>query len=196
MTLSNAIRYRDALMLAILTSRPIRSRNMLSIELGKHLIRLDRTWRLEFEAREVKNRQALSFDLPASLTSHMDRYVSQVRPMFPEANASTKLWISKDGTILGRQFLYWRIKKITKRLLGQSINPHFLRDCAATTLTTEKPELAPSARPLLGHRYASTTERYYVQADQISASRRVNDVLDNLIDATETSGIAKRRAAR
>src|SRR4051812_13545632 len=51
---------------------------------------------------------------------------------------------------------------ITRRLVGVAINPHLLRDCAATSLSTVSPAAALSAAALLGHRQFATTERYYI----------------------------------
>lgn len=178
--LEQAIAYRDALMLALLAARPVRVKNMTSIEIGRHLVRQGNTWHLQFEAGEVKNRVPLDFTVPASLAAHVDHYLDRVRPAFPQAASSRLLWLNRYGTRLGRQFVYWRITKLTRRLFDQAINPHLLRDCAATTLAVEAPEIVAVARPLLGHTHAETTERYYIQASQLMASRRINALLDAL----------------
>ncbi len=176
--LKAAIAFRDALMLALLAARPLRVKNMTAIEIGRHLLGDGGEWNLTFEAHEVKNRQHLDFTLPRSLVPYLDHYLAVVRPMFPGATESRLLWLNQYGPRLGRQFVYWRITKLTKRLFGRAINPHLLRDCAATTLAIEAPEIVRAARPLLGHRYAGTTEKYYIQADQLTASRRINAILD------------------
>jgi integrase len=73
-----------------------------------------------------------------------------------------------------------RITKLTKRLFGTSINPHLLRDCAASSLAAVSTDVARAAAPLLGHRHFSTTERHYIRADNLAASRRLNTILDRL----------------
>jgi hypothetical protein len=40
--------------------------------------------------------------------------------------------------------------------------------------------MARAAGPLLGRRHVSTTERYYIQADNLAASRRLGAILDQL----------------
>jgi integrase len=92
--------------------------------------------------------------------------------------------LSHDGGYRGRPLtahsLYCRIIVITKRLLGRSINPHLLRDCAATTLSTRSPDDALTAAALLGHRNFRTTERYYIRANQLEASRQVGMLIDRI----------------
>ncbi len=81
--------------------------------------------------------------------------------------------------------VYQRITRLTRRLFGTPINPHLLRDCAASSLAVVSPEVARAAAPLLGHRHFSTTERYYIQADNLAASRRLGSILDKLKAAAE-----------
>jgi hypothetical protein len=45
--------------------------------------------------------------------------------------------------------------------------------------------MARAAAPLLGHRQFSTTERHYIQADNLAASRRLGSILDQLKTASE-----------
>ena len=167
-------------MLALLAARPLRVKNMTAIKTGRHLLHHGNEWHLTFEADEVKNKQPLDYTVPISLVPYLEHYLAVVRSVFPGASESRLLWLNQYGSKLGRQFVYWRITNLTKRLFGRAINPHLLRDCAATTLAVEAPEIVKAARPLLGHRHAETTERYYIQADQLTASRRLNDILADL----------------
>ena len=69
---------------------------------------------------------------------------------------------------------------MTERLLGVKINPHSFRACAATSLADRSSTDARLAAPLLGHRYFSTTERHYIRAQQIEASRKVHATLADI----------------
>jgi hypothetical protein len=40
--------------------------------------------------------------------------------------------------------------------------------------------MVQTSPPLMGHRHASTTARYYVQARNLEASRRINGMLDRI----------------
>jgi hypothetical protein len=55
-----------------------------------------------------------------------------------------------------------------------------MRDCAATRLSTISVSAAVAAGALLGHRTFATTERYYVRANRLEASRSINDMLGSI----------------
>jgi site-specific recombinase XerD len=185
LTLKTAIAYRDAFILALLTARPVRVRNATEIEIGRHLIGVDGRWLLVFAAEEVKNRQPLEFFLPDDLCPWLDHYLAEIRPVFPGAAQSPKLWLNQYGPVTSPRFIYQRLTKLTKRLLGVRINLHLLRDCAASSLAMVSSDFARAAAPLLGHRHFSTTERYYIQANDLEASRRVNAILEEIDDSLE-----------
>jgi integrase len=180
LSLKQALAYRDALMLAILAARPLRKGNFTTLELGRHLTRTEDNWMLAIPAAETKTRQPVSFDLPEPLLPWLNRYLSEVRPLFPQAAESTRLWLGKEGVMHDPHAVYHRLTKLTRRLFGVAINPHLLRDCAASSLAAVSADMARAAAPLLGHRYFSTTERYYIQADNLAASRRLGAILDKL----------------
>lgn len=185
LSLKQALAYRDALMLALLAARPLRKKNFTGLELGRHLVPTQGNWLLTIPAAETKTRQPLSFDLPEPLLPWFERYLSEVRPLFPRAAESSRLWLGKEGVMRDAHAVYHRITRLTRRLFGTSINPHLLRDCAASSLAAVSADMARAAAPLLGHRHFSTTERYYIQADHLAASRRHGATLDRLKVALE-----------
>ena len=93
---------------------------------------------------------------------------------------SDALWLGFEGKPLTPHSVYGRIILVSKRLLGVAINPHLLRDCAATSLAIVSPAAALSAAALLGHQSFATTERHYIQANHLEAGRAVNALLANL----------------
>jgi site-specific recombinase XerD len=185
LSLKQALTYRDALMLALLAVRPLRVKNFAALELGRHLLSTEGGWLITIPADETKTRQPVSFELPEPLEPWFERYLSEVRPLFPHVAESSRLWLGKDGVMHDARSVYQRITKLTRRLLGTPINPHLLRDCAASSLAAVSADMARAAAPLLGHRHFSTTERYYIQADNLAASRRLGAVLDRLKAAAE-----------
>ena len=180
LSMAEALLYRDALMLALLAARPLRVRNIASLELDRHLVKTDEAWLITIPAEETKTKQPLTFFVPDLLQPWLERYLEEVRPLFPNPDASTLLWLGKDGPPTNQRFVYQRITKLTERFFGTAINPHLLRDCAASSLASVSPDMARAAAPLLGHRHFSTTERYYIQANHLEASRKVNAILDQL----------------
>ena len=184
--LTHLIDYRDHLMLALLAARPLRRKNFTWLELDRHVIRRDAKWLVTIPGNEIKNGQALEFWIPGDLVVWFERYLAEIRPLFPGADATSQLWLNKNGAALSSGFLYPRIMKLTKKLFGVAINPHLFRDCAATTLAMESADMVQTAPALLGHRHASTTERYYVQARNLDASRKINGIMDAVRADMET----------
>ncbi len=146
-------------------------RNATGIELGRHLTRSGERWLVTIPGPEVKNRQPLEFFLPEDLSPWLERYIAEIRPRFPGAAESERLWLNRYGPVTSPRFIYLRVVKLTTRLLGSPINPNLLRDCAASSLAQVSADLARAAAPLLGHRQFSTTERYYIQANELEARR-------------------------
>ena len=155
-------------------------KNFASLELGQHLARTEHNWLIALPAVETKTKQPIAFDLPEMLLPWLERYLSEVRILFPGAAESSRLWMGKDGALTDQQSISDRITRLTRRLFGTSINPHLLRDCAASSLANDSIEVAQAAPALLGHRHRSTTEKYYIQADNLAASRTLGTLLDSI----------------
>ena len=68
---ASTTRYRDGLIIALLAARPVRLRNLASIEIGRHLVRIDDIYWLRFGAEETKNRKHIEVPLPTVLTPHI-----------------------------------------------------------------------------------------------------------------------------
>ncbi|MBT3400534.1 MAG: tyrosine-type recombinase/integrase, partial [Rhodospirillaceae bacterium] len=132
--------YRDGLIIALLAARPVRLKNLTSIEIGRHLVQADQTYWLVFEAREVKNRKHIEVSLPEVLTEYLDRYLMVHRRRLLGATNSDRLWISGRGTPLGDSSIRHQLKQRTAQAFGEAITPHLFRDCAATSIAIDDPE--------------------------------------------------------
>ncbi|RMI17308.1 hypothetical protein EBE87_23040, partial [Pseudoroseomonas wenyumeiae] len=67
--------FRDGLMIALLAMRPLRQRNFLGIEIGRHLQPLGDGYVLVFAGSETKNHRPLEASVPASLVPALRRYL-------------------------------------------------------------------------------------------------------------------------
>lgn len=92
--------------------------------------------------------------------------------------------MSASGAPMTRNAIYMRVTARTRDGLGRSINPHLFRDCAATSIAIDDPGHIGIASRLLGHRTASTTERYYNHARSLEASRLVQQHILALRDGS------------
>ena len=90
--------------------------------------------------------------------------------------------------------IFNRVAKRTKAEFGHPIGLHMFRHCAATTIAVEDPEQVLIAKDLLGHSSFSTTERYYIMAQQNSAAERYQNAM--LALHKEVSNDARQRKSR
>lgn len=170
-------RYRNALMIAIAANVPLRRRNLCGLSLGGNFKRIDQGWLIDISGTDTKNRDPIVAELASILTPFIDVFVRDVHPRLLRHTPCDALWINALGKPMTGHALYLRFIKATKRLYGRPLNPHLLRDCAATSLAGYSPDHVLIARDLLGQRDQRSTEEHYIHAPQREASRRANVIL-------------------
>jgi integrase len=172
-----ATQFRDGLMIALLAALPVRMANFSRIEFGTHLIARGSEYWLVFSADETKNGRHIEAPLPDHIIPYLVYYLRVHRPelldlrknrLLPTPRA---LWINRLGQMMGEGAIREQIKKRTKAAFGHVIWPHLFRDCAATSIAIEKPDIVAIAADILGHASFATTDKYYNQARAIEASR-------------------------
>jgi len=180
LTVDGAYKARDALMMALLASRPIRLANFAAIRLDKNLIRNGAGFTLTFDAHETKERLVYECAIPDELVRYIDHYLLVVRPILLRDATSDRLWISMRSTPMSDSTVYYQITKITRRLIGRPINPHLFRDCAMTAIANHRPENVGAGARLLGHRNLATSEKHYNQATSLAAQRQHAEIIKKL----------------
>jgi site-specific recombinase XerD len=173
--------YRDGLMIALLASRPLRLRNLTDLTLDRTLVKRGDGWWIQIPAAETKTKNAIELPWPEMLVPHLETYLADHRSAIVALRgtspASDALWLSMHGSLMTDNGIYCLIVARTREGLGQPINPHLFRDCAATSIAIDDPAHIGIATRLLGHRSGSTTERFYNQARSVEASRLMQKVL-------------------
>ncbi len=173
----SAILYRDGLLIALLALRPMRRKNITSLQLGRHLRRIQAGWWISFDAAEMKTRVPFEAPFPDYLVPFLHTYLELYRPLLAArcgrwaAEVGGALWVTQDGSPMTQQSVYDRVCHHTLEWLGKLINPHLFRDCAATTIAIHDPEQVRAASALLGHGSPATTERHYQHAKSLEAHR-------------------------
>jgi integrase len=183
--LSGAIRYRDGMMIALLAARPIlRRRNLQALTIGSGLIKRGEHYWLQVVASEMKGRRLVEVSVPAELTPHLDRYITQHRPyLFPrnrnskqpvtrDPAACSHLWVSITGTGMAAETIYQRLCLLTLAKFGKSVSPHRFRYSGATSIALEDPKYVRYSMNILGHRNFATTQRNYILAQSLEATQR------------------------
>ena len=181
-----AIDFRDGLMISTLALLPLRRGNFVALTMGGNLVRNGTGWSIVLSGAVTKNHSALEFDWPQQLLQPLETYLAVHRPVLSNlvnrwtAPIGDRLWVSSQASPLTEMAFYDIMSKRTKTAFGRSINPHLVRDEAATTLAICEPEHVRSAAALLGHRNLATTEKYYQQAKSVEASRSLAEMITGL----------------
>jgi integrase/recombinase XerD len=177
--------YRDSLAFAFLVCRPIRLKNLAALRLGHHLGQKEERWFCRLDASETKEKVSFEFTLPPRLNPYMAAYLDRYRPILLDGNVDDHLWISIRRTPMSGQAIYCSTCSLTERLFGVRINPHLLRDCAASALATEDPEHILAIARILGHKSIKTTTRHYNQSQMTAAGEILHEVLAGLRSVPE-----------
>jgi len=181
--LSRAAQYRDGLVISLLAARPIRRRNLASIEIGRHLIHQGERYWICFPAAETKTGRPYAAPLPLPLNRYLERYLAHYRPFLIQHKGrwgesrslqepGDRLWISNYASAMSEGALYGRVTKLTGTRFGHKIFPHLFRDVAATSITVEAPEHVQIIPGHLGHSTSATSEKHYVHARSLEATRK------------------------
>lgn len=163
--------FRDGVLMLLLTSRPIRLRNLASIVIDRHLLKQGNHYALAFTAEETKDYQPLNFPCPPEFTPWLEHYLNHDRPLLLRGMPTQRLWLSMRGQRLSAQAIYIAVCKLTKRLTGRPINPHLFRDCLVSEMAERAPEQLSAASRILGHASLSMTNKHYNQAQMLSAGK-------------------------
>ena len=185
--------YRDALALGILALRPIRLKNLAQLTLSEHLTHDGSRWQCSFSGWETKDKKPLHFALPTDIefVTRFERYLTVHRPVLlrdlhntsqsrPVSQLTGPLWISIRRSRMSRQSLYWNTCRISERLFNVRLNPHLMRDCAASAMSSDAPEYILAAARILGHSALTTTIEHYEQSSMLAAGAHLNDFIGQL----------------
>ncbi|WGV15036.1 tyrosine-type recombinase/integrase [Fuscovulum ytuae] len=188
LSIETASRYRDAFALGFLVWSPIRRRNLAALTLGETLRFQAGRWRVAFGPEATKDKTHLTFALPddEDYQTAFAQYLRVIRPKLLRGTDCTPdglpqlcgpLWVSTRGTAMTAHALYYAITRCSERLLGAPLNPHLLRDCAASAITSERPDYVLAAARILGHSQLSTTLSHYEQASMLEAGAHLQEVV-------------------
>jgi integrase len=175
-----------AVAVAILTFAPVRLSNLVSIELGKNLIKpggLNTPYWLVFPHYDVKNCIDLNFRFDQPLSDLIDEYVQEFRPaLLRGANAS---WLFPGEGGRPKHTLQFG-KLITERIqkaIGLRITPHQFRHAAAAIYLKHHPGDYETVRRLLGHRDIQTTVRFYCGLETMQATEQFGKLIRQQIES-------------
>ncbi len=177
-----ALLFQTAVLHEIEINAPLRLGNLVNLNLVRHIRFAGKGRRrrgfLSIPAAEVKNRQALEFELAPTLIDLLDRYLEEHRPRL--VVGPDEGWLF-PGAIPGRPKTEMGIRGqlcgAVRKHTGIVVNPHIYRHIAAFFYLEAHPEDYETVRRLLGHTSINTTIIFYAGFERHSAIRRYNEHL-------------------
>lgn len=176
-TMIRSVRFRDALMIALLIARPLRLRAFIGMELDTHLVASGARYLLRFRPEDMKDRKAREFALPEFLATPMRRYLDHHRLALLSGNETTALWVSRRRGPLSRGGFTQHLRHVTGRAFGEALHPHAFRHIAATSIAEEDPAHVNIIASLLGHATLAMSEKHYNRATGAKAAARYQDLI-------------------
>ena len=171
-----ATNFQLGLIFKLLVRVPLRQRNIRELQYPKHLWQ-DRAgdWILRFEGKELKvatrKGDANVFQVrlsrlypkdgstPDDFIPTLEEFITNYRPLLPKAQTSPFLFLTHCGNPFSVDTLRVEITTAMERRTGVRLNPHVIRDIAATTLLKQGHSYDMVAA-LLGNTVATVIKHY------------------------------------
>jgi hypothetical protein len=74
---AHVFQYRDGLMIALRALNPLRTRTVVAMRIGRHLVKTGDLWALDIPAADTKNRRPLEYPIPEQLSMRIDLYLER-----------------------------------------------------------------------------------------------------------------------
>ena len=125
---AQAMRVQSALAISILTTAPMRVKNLASLRLGRHVVqtRPGGARHIVIPAEEVKNRTPLAFEVCNALGAVMDVYFARCRPLLL-GDSEGFLFPARKGGAKTPGTLAEQIKRTLRQETGIDLNAHAFR---------------------------------------------------------------------
>ena len=176
---AQALLMRNAVMLEFLLHMPLRIRNVVELDLDRHVQRVSTDegpcWRIVIPGHEVKNGVQLPASLPPVTSRLMERWRKDYRPIL-EPQCS-RMFIGRTGEPIDEGPLSRSFKAFIQRETGLEVNPHLMRHLAAMTFLKANPGHYEEVRRMLGHTTTSTTIASYCGAETEAAFARYDALI-------------------
>jgi integrase len=163
---------QTALAIELLLNAPVRVKNLPSIELERHLVKIGGgRAHLRFPAYEVKNANDLEFPLMDETIELLDLYLCAWRPLLCHGDNPFLFPGDRPARPKGEALLSGQIKALVFAHTRLDMPAHRFRHAAGKIHLDRHPGEYEVVRQLLGHRNISTTIAFYAGAESASAAR-------------------------
>src|SRR6266404_1526075 len=177
-----ALRVMLALAVEVLIMAPVRIDNLVSIEIGRNLVRTrpgpNGVVHVVLPEEKVKNGAAYEVELPKETADLLGTYLKTYRPRLA-TTPSTWLFPNDVGKRRVTVAFSTSLAKFIRRETGITMNAHLFRHLAATLHLTGHPDDLETARRILGHKSLATTMRFYAEMKTKQAFERCGAMIKN-----------------
>jgi hypothetical protein len=175
-----AFRAQHSLFIRLLVRRPLRSRNIREMTLGKNLYQSDGQWLLEFQGEELKvgkhghRMNVYKVKFPRDLVTDLNEFLNVWRPLLPGCQRD-QVFTTWTGQLYTHTALSVEFRKTVYAYTERATNIHLVRDIWATEFLIKTQDFITAA-DMLGDRVETVLARY-------AHLRRVNagEIADHFI---------------
>ena len=175
--LNRVSRFQLGVILKLLVRVPLRQRNVRELQYPKHLWQDAATgeWTLRFAGKELKvatrKGRPNVFEVrlsrlypkdgptPDDFIPTLEEFITDYRPLLHNAKTSPYLFLTRYGTPFSMKTLLREITSAVEYRTDVKLNPHMIRDIAATTLL-KKGHSYDTVAALLGNTVATVIAHY------------------------------------
>lgn len=182
----NAVIYRDGLLIAAMSHRPLRRSNWAELIIDVDLILIDGIWWIVPAHQKVKKRPPIPVRWPVELQGALQRYLSVYRPLLTGSQSKTDhLWMTYRRKPEAPSTMSLAVARRTKAEFGRAWRPHAFRRAVASCAGT-----VTEAATLLGNTPAIAEKSYRHARRQIALQEHL-ELLQQHRDALSTISVAK-----
>jgi integrase len=174
------LRYRDGLIIALLSLWPIRRRSLAALSVDRHVMNDSDGFTLLVYREDTKSKREESCRVPDQLTGYLQHYLDDVRLKLLRHDHHSALWVSYRGGLLTDGQIYAMVRRHIKDRFGKAMCLHDFRRSAATFLAIEEPDKIGLIPGILHHTSPDVGDRHYNLARSTEASRRHSSIITHL----------------
>jgi len=174
-----------AVAIELLIFTPVRRKNLVEIDLDRHLIRTGRKTHLVVPVSETKNEVHLEFELLPRTVELLAWYGTHHRPVLASSGC-TALFPGRNGGPKAKHTLALQVSETLFEYTGLKVNVHLFRHIGAKIYLEENPGGYEVVRRVLGHKKMETTMRFYTGLETAAAARHFEAAILRRLEASGT----------
>jgi hypothetical protein len=171
-----ALWVQTSLIIRLMTWIPLRQRNIIGMQLGRHLSHTDGRWTIQFSGVDLKvarrdgQENRVTFEFPPHLHELLEEWLSRWRPRLIQTPECPWVFVTKHGQQWKRNWFTMHIERTTFKFGGVAVNPHMFRHIWATEYIKATRDAVGAAK-WLGDKVETVMKHYAHLLDADAAIR-------------------------